>query len=395
MKPIHWLFIILTAVAVILAILFFLPEKKFSEGPFPPGPNIRISTTPFQKAASPIVIPASPTIKPDTSAMANLVASVTAEEVTAFPVSSTAGASSLCINISDALGDPIPKGAIVFQGKERTFYGGLLLCNDIPNGVYELAASAEGYSSVTGTVDISKTHAFNFILEYTSTHGVTVYTDEKQKNPCAGADVYLWKGPVPKRPVQTNTGILVEGATNNFSSATFAHDAMGIHVESIQKKYDDHLYKGYPGGNLKPHQFDVISGVDLCNWNGSRYILHEEYIRFTRMSDPVSPHLRMWDVLAMADKTESSSLERVLIRFLHKENEYGANVLIPSLPVEKTLVQQGKTDGKGQCVFSVFPLESIMSRHAKIMQRAAYIHFCPPVRIRKLSYSIPAVCTSK
>ena len=267
MKLACWLLIIFIVILVFILTLFFGPEKNISKGPFPPGPNIRISTTPFQAMASPVIAPATPTVHPEPSAKATLVASVTMEDVTITPTSSTPGASLLRVNISDALGDPIKKGSIIIQGKERIFYGGLLLCNDIPNGVCELAASADGYRSATETVDVSKTNEVTITLEYTSTHEVTVYTDEKQHNPCAGADVYLWKGPVPPRPVDMHVAALVEGTQmDDLNTITFVRDAAGIHTGTVQKKYKDHLYQGYSGGKIKPWLEDLISGVDLLNW---------------------------------------------------------------------------------------------------------------------------------
>ena len=149
MKPIHWLFIILTAVAVILAILFFFTsgEKISQKGLSPPGPNIRISTTPFQKAASPIVNSGFSNHKnQDTSAMAqscgfcycgrgNSVSGI-------FPLR----VHPRCvINISDALGDPIPKRRDCIS-RERAHIFTVDCCSVMisPTVVYELARLGGG-----------------------------------------------------------------------------------------------------------------------------------------------------------------------------------------------------------------------------------------------------------
>ena len=386
MKLRYWLITLLVVFSVIILIVYWEPEKKpekiISKGPFPPGPNIRISASPFPPAPSPSVFSVTPAIQPEKTANP----SATIQETTASQSAEQALSSSFRINVQDALGEPIKKGKISIQGKEHPFYGGLLLCDDTPKGNCELAVAADGYRSATGTIDLSKTNEYTITLEYTSTHGVTVYSDEKRNNPCSDADVYLWKGPAPPRPVDMQAAGFVERwESEDIRNITFARNNMGILAKSIQKKYKDHLFNGYPGGKFMPWTNDWISGVDLLNWDGRRYILKEEEIHYTRIIDPGSTHLRMWDVLSMAEKKDFTLWQFVMLRFLHKENEYFTYLRMPIRPEEKTLFRQGKTDRKGYCSFTGLPPGIYYAQACKKNTKSSILTFYPTRADGKLS----------
>lgn len=385
MKKSYWLLLAIVSILVFCLIYFFLPGNLQTTGPFPPGPNVRISSKPFQPIISekpragkqpldmrtpPLELTSNPTVaasSPETLPPEN-------------------AQNTLRVRVQDALGEPVKKGVIALNGKEHTLYGGLFLCEDIPKESCGMVASAKGYSSATGMFDPSKTGEYSFTLEYTSSHGVTVYADKAKKTLCPGADVYLWKGMTPPRPPITNTPVLVEGISwlSPYDTDIISRTNVGLRVASIQKSIPYAKNHYYQGLSLRPSVQDVITGVDLCNWGAYRWeanrdIVNQKRFKYTPIPDPTSPNLRIWDVLSMAEKSGQGDRlhERIMIRFLHDEKECYSHIRMPLIPVDKTLIQQGKTDQNGQCKFSGLPPGIYYIQAGRANQRSAIITFLP------------------
>ncbi len=382
-----WILLAVVTILVFCITFLFWPDKPDATGPFPPGPNVRISSKPFQ----PIVQNNTQTVNQPTDASIPPTAAPNIIESSTKPPLPSA----LRIRIVDALGEPVKKGVITLQGNQHTFYGGLFRHEDIPIKSCELVASADEYSSATETFDPSKTGEYSIILEYTSSHGVTIYADKDKKIPCPGAEVYLWKGNAPPRPLRNKTPVLVEGLNQStpYDTVIIARDHGALRVASIPKKViPDAQNKYFQGYSLRPFINDLITGVDSCNWGANRWtenrdVMKQALIKYTPMSNPTSPNLRIWDILSLAEKTYSSSWERVMIRFIHEGKECFSHIRMPPVPTERTLIKQGKTDNNGQCIFTGLAPGIYYIQACKASQRSIIAPFLPTQAHTKLSIS--------
>lgn len=366
MKKLHWLLLVGILIGVFCLTFFYWPSKRPAQGPFPPGPNVRISNKPFPSIVSatpPSEVQATIRSFPITTPT---IAASTPESRLMENVSNATPA--LRIRIADALGEPIPKGVISLNGKAQLFYGGLSICQDVPQATCELAASAEGYSSATATVDPSKTRDYSFTLEYVSSHAVTVYSEYDDSNrralptfkkPCGGADVFLWRGAVPPRPPANNTSVIVGILfSNDACQAAIVRTPGNVQFASIPRKLSNSPTTRMAAGEyLRPLSGDIITGVDLLNWGADQTLsdMQKIQIRFSPPPEINSRHLRIWDVFALAAKTDDSAWGRLFIRFVHENTDYYHDIRLPDIPAERTLFRQGKTDAEGQCTFSGLP----------------------------------------
>ncbi len=304
---------------------------------------------------------------------------------------------SLQVSIMDALGDPIPAGQLHVAGKEYRFTDGRISVPVPGEGEQELVAEAEGYQTAKVDVDTADYEEITIQMEYLSSFEFTLYMTKEDRIPAVGADVYLWLGPKPKRPVPGTASLWVYDRWERESThrVKLSPSENGFDVAEVeQKPYDRSLLRmpskfydfgdGQSGpGSRKtrgdsvrtppdrhglggPLMDDSVVGLAGCMCRpGERTIFnpdlwdYQDVKRFLKIiRNPNSPRLRVWDTITMWDAAGIMAEKhwcRDFIDFDQDGKRLFAMVATAGVPTKRELILTTKTDSQGTCRFENLP----------------------------------------
>ncbi|HPA48113.1 MAG TPA: hypothetical protein PK395_20280 [bacterium] len=294
---------------------------------------------------------------------------------------------SLQVSIMDALGDPIPAGQLRVAGKEYRFTEGRILVRVPGEGEQELVAEAEGYQTATKRIDVSNTDETTIVLEYLSSIEVTVYASEDKRDPAVGAEVFLWVGARPQRPVPPTATVKVEPGSvgGNLYDADLKIEKDVVTVADAETKKWERELPPDPDGRLKLSANDIIIGLGGCMYrSGDRAQFqhrHKEPI-LKAIAEPNSPRLRVWDTIAMCALAASDAGNSSKSEIMEFEGRFGrahTYLRLPRPSVERKLVSMGTTDSQGRCRFDALEPGMYYVQARKGDERTLIVTV-PPVR---------------
>jgi len=294
---------------------------------------------------------------------------------------------SLQVSIVDALGDSIQTGLLRIGGKEYPFTEGRISVSVPGEGEQEIVAEAEGYQSATKSVDFSNTDEATIVLEYLSSIEVTVYASENKRDPAVGAEVFLWVGARPKRPVPPTAAVKVEPGSvgGDLYNADLKMEQDGITVANAEMKKWERELPPDPDGRLKLSTDNLIVGLGGCMY---RFGDHAQFQHRNRepilkaIAEPNSPRLRVWDTIAMCALAASDAGNSSKSEIMEFEGRFGrahTYLRLPRPSAERKLVSMGTTDVQGRCRFDALEPGMYYVQARKGNERTLIVTV-PPVR---------------
>ncbi len=280
----------------------------------------------------------------------------------------------LSISLTDALGEPIPKGTIAIGEKELQFTDGKAEIPDLPNGQYTIKTVAEGYASKKENIFVDGDESIHIILEYVCFIDCWVYavdsTGMDNRIPeKSGVQVNLWKGYPVHRPVKTEVVLSLDDYKGN-QNVVFRRESDGIRVIRTEEDFIvPSLSPNNPIGN--PIAGDLLIGLsaNMLRLDDQPAVEYFKQIPPDNVSH--SKLLRFWDDLTARSETINlTGLMEEIIEFKRNDKRFYTWLRKSKTYPRGEIIAQVKTDENGHCRYENLPAGSYFVQAQKENQRS-------------------------
>ena len=284
----------------------------------------------------------------------------------------------LTCEVKDVLGEPIESGTIQFGAQTIAFKQGMAQSKDFPSESFQLTANANGYQSVTQTINIKESSTVDIVMDYTCSFDVQVYgsgsgnPEDSHGAPQAGAEVTLYRAMLCQRPLQPIQRAMVEGYSSEIVSFfDFQYKDNRILILRPDLLNAVMQYSEEPSEYYfeEPRTGDMLLSIGSCQKNndfvknvhntlegikkGKPANLHDSILL---LHPSASIYARMMDALQLSQKTKSNQNDSAEILLSRVDRHFCTKFLyIPPYRGNEEVVNRAVSDNNGNCRFENLP----------------------------------------